>query len=265
MSDIRDKIKSRVKKLLDLAADDGAFDGEIAAAMLAAERLMDAYHLEEAECRAATAQETGQAAPAPTMAEGQAWTFGRALTTWETTLAWAISDLVGCVQWYRLGATVTESTGGFKQPTVKTPVMFYGPDEDVRIAGDLFGDWTRVIGTLAVGKFGDCTRGNGGRYALGFAAALRQKARDAQHRRAEIVTSATTALMRVGGDHSLAAVNEQTRTLARQWLEQTKGWKLRSGSGRNGYRSGSYDAYAAGRADGSRADFSAKRTPKLTG
>jgi len=261
-TDVREKIKARVKKLLNLAADDGAFDGEITAAMLAAEKLMDQYHLDRAEIDAAEQPENGPPPP-PTMGKVEAGALWGYLSTWETALGNAVNELVGTTAWYRCGKRDFPS-GPFKKPTRKACVVFYGPDEDAQIAAELFAEWGMTIATLATGKYGGCQMGDGAKYAYGFASALQQKAYDAQRRRREIVTPATTALVRVGTG-SLAALNEQTRALAKKWLADEQGIKLGKASRGGGYRQGSHDAFQAGRADGARAEFTASRRAKLPG
>jgi hypothetical protein len=187
------------------------------------------------------------------------------LMPWEVVLGTAINELVGTTEWYRCrnGEAVT---GLFKKPVTKSGVAFFGPEEDAQTAASLFTEWQAVIATLAAGKYGRCDRADGGSYAYGFACALRNTAGEANRRREHITTAATTALVKVGSDHSLAALHHQTRALALTWLERELGHPLRKGGRtRSGYRAEAHSAFAAGQADGSRADFTTKRTFKLTG
>lgn len=256
--DIREKIKSRVRKLLNLAGDDGAFDGEIAAAMQAAESLMEQYQLDRADCEAA---EVAQGHAPQNMGQANAATHGKNLTTWESMLAEAVCELVGTVRCY---ATRGErSVGAFGAKHWGARMVFYGPDDDARLASELFAEWTAAIATLATGKYGGFARGDGGMYAMGFSSALCGRARENRRQRAQIVTAATTALVLTGSDRSLAALQNQTRNEARNWLARDMKIHLRTSSRRSGYGSGSRDAYAEGRSDGTRADFGAKRNARL--
>ena len=254
-------IKARVRKLLDLAGDGGAFDGEITAAMQAAERLMNEYHLERADCEAQS-QERGASPTADTFDRVQVTSRGKTFSTWEGVLASAIADLVGTVRVYRSSASVGE--GLFGKPSVRPVAVFFGPDDDARLAGELFAEWQVAIATLAYGKYGACMRGDGGQYAYGFACALALKAGETVRARQAITTAATTALALVCGG-TLAALHAQTRDKATAWLA-AQGVRLGSrGGSAHGPRGGSHDAYSAGRSDGARAEFGAKRQARIGG
>lgn len=260
--DYRDKIKSRIRKLLNLAGDNAAFEGEITNAMQAAEALMEAHQLSRAEVMAAATAAGPAGAPpvAPPMDRTWSPCYGVNFSGWEVTLANAIAKLVGTVQFYT--AKKTREFGAFATSKMAAHAVWYGPAEDAALAAELFGEWVYVVATMAVGKYGGCFRGNGAQYADGFASALLSKAFANAIARRAIVTAGTTALVRVGDNKSLAALQTQTREDSSRWLEKSCGVKLRSGGTRGGY-SGSGEAYAHGRNDGNRADFSATRKPKL--
>jgi hypothetical protein len=101
-------------------------------------------------------------------------------------------------------------------------------------------------------------------YSYGFAERLYERATEAANARYRVVTESTKALAKVGHG-SLAQVLRQNQKLAETWLRDVKGVRLSKASGGGGYSSGSHDAFSAGRSDGGRAEFSAKRAPKLTG
>lgn len=256
-----DRIKRRIRGLLNLAADDAAAEGEIANAMAAAERLMQEHQLEAADFEAATAQEVRAETRHGVV---ETTTQGKALSTWESTLAFAVSNLVGTTGWYRNRDKRTVGVGTFKQPSIRSVVFFYGPQEDAEIARELFDEWSHTIATMATGRYGGCFHGDGAKYAYGFASALYYRTQKIERERAQITTESTAALVRVSGG-SLAQVLDQKKQAAKDWVQKEIGLNFRKGSAGAGYRSGSHDAYSSGLADGSKAEFSATRRRKLTG
>lgn len=256
-----DKIKDRIRKLLAIAADDATADGEVTAAMALAERALQEYHLSRADVEASSSESTTQP-PTETFGTVDTFMHGARLTLWESQLSHAVSVLVGSVNCYR--TTKTKESGTFRVPKSGQCLVWYGPEEDCLLAAELFAEWQHVIATLAIGRFGGFARNDGARYAAGFASSLLDKATVAAANRNNIITPSTTALVRVGSG-SLADVLRKKQAEGREWLKTT-GVNLSCGSRRRGLSlSGSgYDAYRAGRDDGSRADFTATRKPKLT-
>ena len=253
-----EKVKQRVKKLLNLAQNDGAQDGEIAAAMQQAEAMMEKYHLAQTDVAAAQIDKPAQ--PEHFEKVGQAFETGR-LSQWENHLYHAVKTLVGSVDAVR--GNITTTFGAFKQQINHSGIYWYGPAEDARLAAELFADWSSAISTMATGKFASCTTGHGARYALGFATALHEQATDAAVKRATVVTPSTTAIVcREGG--SLAEVLALKRASAKAWVEKKDG-KLRNRGKTKGYtfRGGDESAYSEGRVDGAKAEFNANRTKKL--
>lgn len=258
----QEKVKSQIRKLLNLAADDAATEGEIKAAMHAADRLLEKHHLERADIEA----EAGLAAPPEArdkMASVRAVGGSAKLRGWEQSLASAVAQLVGSVGYYYSSPTVMP-TGTFGKLEKRQPFVFYGPEEDAELAKTLFEEWQHVIATLAVGKYGGCYNGDGGMYAVGFVEGLHSLVFDVVVQRKALSTPSTRALVRVG-QGSLAEVLEQKRDLAKQWLKEERGVTLRRGASGAGVGRGSLSARDAGRSDGRRADFTAKRRPKLPG
>lgn len=253
-----DRIKRRIRSLLNLAAGDAATEGEIDNAMRMAAQLMDEHHLTEADIAAAKL-ESDRSQP---MGTADAVAVGARFSAWESSLAWAVVGLVGSVNHY-VARDAEAKIGTFAAPKSGRGVRFYGPAEDCQLAADLFAEWAHVIATLATGKYGGCFRGDGAMYAMGFARQLLNRARETEKSRERISTDATKAIVHaVSG--SLAQVLSEKRESGRKWLAESKGVKLVQGGRRSGYSAGSHDAYAAGKSDGSRAEFSVSRRSKLT-
>lgn len=261
MSVDMDRIKQKLRGLLNIARDDSAASGEIDNAMALAAKLMNEHHLSEADIDA-TAQEERCDRSQP-MGTADCDMTSSNFTTWEFALANAVRTLVGSVQCYRDQAMKKKGAFG-KNMEVKF-IRFYGIAEDAQLAADMMSEWAQVISTMAVGKYGGCYRGDGAKYALGFAHQLGRRAAEAANARKMISNASTSAIVHVKGG-TLAQVLEKKKELAVNWLKNEKKIKLnkRGGRGTGTYSAGSYSAYAEGRSDGARADFSATRTRKLS-
>ncbi len=264
MSDVKDKIR----KLLNLANDAGAFDGEIDNALRFARRLMLQHNISENELNAT--KDPHEIAAETEYKRAQAYSEGVSLATWESQLAHAVARLIGSIGWYKSGAQDKRTEAGTiafnprtGKPTTATPVIFYGPACDVADAAEMFCEWQHVIHSMARLKFGGALRGDGAAYAQGFASALLSKvdAMAAQERQqiAQGTTTSTGGALVVRQGLALVAAK---KAAAGEWLKREKGINLttRARSGGADTRSG---AYGAGRADGSRAEFSRARALRI--
>lgn len=258
MNEYADRVKRRIRAMLNLAGGDGATEGEINNAMRMATEMMNEHHLTEADVQASKTEPERVEQP---MGQVDAVAVGARFSTWESSLAWAVVRLVGSVNHY-LCRNAKANVGTFGAPKHGRGVRFYGPAEDCQLAADLFSEWSHVIATLAIGKYGGCFRGDGAMYALGFANQLNNRSREADKAREQISTEATMAIVNAGAG-TLSQVLAEKRESGRKWLETSLGAKLVSGGSRGGYSSGSRDAYSAGKSDGLRAEFSANRRAKL--
>lgn len=263
-SDSADRIKRRIRGLLNLAQGDGAAEGEISNAMRMAADLMAEHHISQAdiEAEAAAAQACGAKPVDIKMGQADGACGTMKLSTWESVLSDAIESLVGSVKCYRTHTNV--KTGSVFGATERRSVLrFYGPAEDAQLAAGLFDEWQQVIAAMAIGRYRGCWKGDGAMYAYGFAKTLRARAEEAAKARTAISTASTRAIVQVGSG-TLADVLRHKQQLASNWLRDDQKVKLCSGGSRSGYSAGSSNAYAQGRTDGSRADFSVNRRHKLT-
>jgi len=274
-----DKIKNKIKKLLNLAENDGAFDGEVDNALRFARRLMLRHNVTQADLEEAKdAHEIAADAEAVDYGRVAAFTLGANLSQWESTLAHSICQLVGTVQFYRESGkfarrtphgTVDFSKG---EPSTATRLQFYGPEEDARDATDLLNEWSHIIVSMARMKYGGAFKGSGREYAEAFTYALYQKVEKIRQEEKTAIaneqkllaageTTRCTALMvRNAGALMLAKKNKGT-----DWLAKECGIKLSKSSRSSGSTIYDGDARAAGRADGNKADFSHARKKKLEG
>jgi hypothetical protein len=265
-------VKSRIRKLLNLAGDDAAADGEIDNALAAARRLMLEHSINEADVK--TAEEAYAALDRFDASSIEYGTTSvdatkRALSAWESTLTHVITGLVGTVKCYTNrshktahGTVRLDRNGrGFAQSTI----VFYGPAEDARDAAELFREWSETILALGVLKHGGSHRGAGRSYCGGFAAGMLAKvtttlrAERADVDRLHAATDTSTALVVL---QNALEIQSQKRDAAAKWLRAEKGIHLSSrGGSRSGYSAG---GYSAGFADGQRSNPTRTRAPKLT-
>lgn len=257
-----DKIKDKIKKLLNLAENDGAFDGEVDNALRFARRLMLRHNVTQEDLEEAKdAHEVAADAEAVDYGRVSAFTLGPNLSQWESTLAHSICQLIGTVQFYRESGkfarrtahgTIDYSKG---EPSTATRLQFYGPEEE----------WSHIIVSMARMKYGGAFKGSGREYAESFAYALYQKVEKIRQEEKTAIaageTTRCTALMvRNAGALMLAKKNK-----ASDWLAKECGIKLSKSSRSSGSTIYDGDARAAGRADGNKADFSHSRKKKLEG
>lgn len=243
MDNNRQVIVDRIKKLLGLAADNAAHNGEIENAMEAASRLIRDYQVEQSELDAAS----------PEREESYGDTFAPFTTAnstpWMGALAQAVAMSVGSVQCYRCHAAVT--SGAFGKPESRAGVKFYGPEADVMLARAIFEEWLQTIATIAYGRYGGIARGDGRNYCLGFVSALTNIAQNLYRPTPETGTAIVP----------VAQALEVKRVKGSEWLRST-GVRLRTGSRTTGVTN--HNAYASGRSDGANSGFGrAPRTSSL--
>lgn len=265
MSEGNDKIKDRIRKLLNLANDPGAFQGEIENAVAAARKLMNNHNISEAELMEENVSVEEQARRSK-YAQQDTYTAGVNVSLWENWLMIAICELVGTVNSYKTsevhirrnaaGLVERDIYGAIKQGT---RLVFYGPEEDARDAAGLFEEWSVLICAMARLKFGGAFKGPGRSYAEGFVTALLMTVRKAkaEEQKALAHESSSRALVVV----KAGSLVEAKKAYGQTWLEKEKGIKLSKNSGYTNRND--QGAFSEGAADGRKAGFSHTRTKKL--
>ena len=260
MSDLN-KIKETVRKLMAVAGDGVASEAEIDTAMRLAAKLMDAHHLDQSDI--------GTEADKDDLTMGRTFTttYGTKFLAWEATLYNAIIDLFGCLQGYldgdvapvRVNGMVQMERGQIRQGR---KLYFYGPAVESAEAAELYKEWCWAIATMGIARYNACVRGDGAMYCLGFAKALRDKARQINGERKltaarplpQLQGSTCTAL-------TLTGRYELLKVEGKKWLAAECGVKLPGGDGRS--RSVSYsgdrNAMSEGYSHGQKTAFG--RTP----
>jgi hypothetical protein len=261
-----DKIKDRIRKLLNLAKDSAAYEGEIDNAMRFARRLMLEHNIAEGDLE--TPSDPHEAAAREEYMQAEAFTQSENFSTWEGILMSAVCLLIGTIGDYRTHQKATKKTPlgtvSFDEkgkPKVGTKVVFYGPAEDARDGAAIFEEWAHVIATMARLKFGGCFRGEGRSYAEGFAYALKKNMEAIQkEERKEIEYQSTSTALVLRNSLSLM---EAKKKRGAEWLRKDQGIHLRHSSGRGNHNDPG--AFAAGCADGAKSNFSRARTLKIGG
>lgn len=254
-----DTIRARIKGLLSLGRDPGAFEAESANALRFAARLMLKHQISEAELE--PTKDVHEQAADTEYARMETPTSGVRLSRWESLLAWSMVKLVGTVQHYIGPQSIRRRNGVVEldpetgETVRSTPIMFYGPVGDAAEAQGMFLEWSATIIAMARLRYGGAFRGEGRSYCEGFARALYDRAME--------ITAQETQLLSDGASEEYALVIQRSQDLVQarllrgtEWLFETHKVKLsrRSGGSGSGGRHFS-DAYGAGKADGQRSDF----------
>lgn len=269
MSDI-ETIKARIRKLMAVAGDGIATDGEIDNAMRLAGKLLDAHHLVDADI------DTQADADDLTMGESFATSQRTQFSTWESALGNAVIKLFGCVSWYISHDTAPIRVNGValmdgNETRKGRRICFYGPVVESREAAELFEEWARSIATMGVARWGGCFRGDGAMYCYGFASELYRKAKAIDAERALVqakpIPSLSTPASADCTAITLSGRYELLKTAGKAWLEKERGIKKLSKASRGGgYSAGSSGALSEGRKHGAAANFSrSKRRRQLPG
>ena len=268
MTDIR--IKQRIRKLLDLASDDAAADGEIDNALRFARRLMLENAISEedlAELDAGRELDPHEAAAREAYVRITGWADRAYWSFWKRRLADVVCDLVGSVTVYRdrkgqrktSWGTVEYANNG--KPKYRARLQFAGPKLDTEEAYAMWIEWIEVIETMARLRYSNTLFESGRNYAEGFVQALCEKV-DAirQAESVKLEGPQTTALVLLRNQLSTI---EAKREYGTKWLAKEHGVRLRKITQKVG---GNDDPFAReqGKADGRKADFSRNRQRRLT-
>lgn len=256
MADL-EQIKARVKKLMAVANDGIATDGEINNAMNLAMKLIDQHQIDVAELKEKEHQpdniEYGRVS--------MNYTTTRAVT-WESNLAQAICKLFGSVSMYtdpnkqifRInGVAQTDNNG---EPIYTPMIQFFGPILEINEAKELYVDWLVSIGTMGVTRWGGCYRGPGAQYCDGFTRAIYNKVAQLNQSRQLISAKAPPQLSNNTTAITLTKRYEIIKEGAVDWLGKTHNVHLKKRQGSSGYKRDNSGAYSEGYSHGSKSNFS---------
>lgn len=258
-----EEAKNKIRKLMNLAADDAATEGEINNALEFARRLALRHNIDESELDPSkTCHEVAADAEYDQM---KSYSHFVRLTRWESYLSQAIAELVGTIGAYVAGQEYAKTPHGTVefdkkgQPKKRTAVAFYGPVADVQDALELYDEWRTTIIAMARMRYSTAVRHEGRSYAEGFSSELFRKVKKlAKQNPQQLQDSECTALAVSNGLSLMKAKKKE----AKEWLSREKGVKLRSrGGGPGGEFHG--EAFSQGRRDGAAANFSRDVTRKI--
>lgn len=246
-----ERAKDTVRKLMNLAKNDGALDGEIAAAMAHAKRIMDQHHLTEADIE--NVDETLEDLKRKEFSEGIVTTSHTRQARWEYTLAHFVCRLIGGVQYWFYSGVGRDKIGG------KGCFHFYGVEEDVKLAQELFNECRLVIATAATLRYKTFSGGAGRNYCEGFAYGLYSQLEEANKQ--ELLTKqAGTALMVLNTRKEIVKRKEE---LGRNYLAEVKGIKkLKTRKGTSNPNQ-DYNSWKQGNEDGQKHNATVDRKKKL--
>lgn len=256
-------VKQKIHHLLKLGSaelDNSEVRGDIEAAMKLAQNLLQKYHLDRADIET---ENTNKHIETEEQFEKVSVKFhGKNISIWENTLYNAVKILVGTVEAYK--GSVEEKTGSFRAVRSFNVLYWYGPAEDAHIAAELYEDWSHVIATMAVGKYGTFLRKDGARYASGFASGLLTLANKAKEEREKMITPSTTAIVRHSGG-TLEQVLALKKQKAKNWLTKEQNIQLNKSRKSHSYKynHSNIHAFLDGQSDGLSAAFTAERKKKL--
>lgn len=269
MSDNLDRVKDRIRKMLNLAKDDSAAAGEIDNALRFAQQLMAQHHLSEDDIV------EGEPMPVfdPIKAEyGRTFvSVGKKIYAWEDSLSGFCAKFVGGVKVYNdCGEHLARTANGVAmlengKPVWAKRVAFYGVAEDSQLAAELFHELRTTIIASARLKFGSVYKGDGGAYSEGFVQGLNTKLATARDEERRIANEAGgRALMIVGSRSAIVFAKAEAAEKFATAPRDKGGLALKLYSGRGRYGAyGSSSARSEGITDGQRSSVSAQRTAKI--
>lgn len=231
MADL-DKVKDRIRKLLNVAENDAASQGEIDNAVRAARNMMHAFNLQEEDCKL-----KDEVSDRKGTATGS--TNGVKVVLWQSQLASVVCDLIGGVAVYqnsRGKSRVVDGRhkrfGGF---------TFYGREDLSQLAAETYEELCSTVATMGKLKHNGWARMEGATYCQGFVQGLRDQIKEAD-RLAQQTETGTALVIK-----STALISQQ-RADAIRWLATEKGVRL--GTTYKSGGSGSESSFNEGRRDG---------------
>lgn len=208
-----ERAKETVRKLMNLAKNDGALDGEIANAMAFAKKIMDEHHITLTDIE--DVDETLEDLKRKAFSEGIVTTSFTRQARWEYTLAHFVCKLVGGVQYWFYSDVTRDKIAG------KGCLHFYGVEEDVQLAQELFNECRLIIATAATLRYKTFSGGAGRNYCEGFAYGLYSQLEKANKQ--ELLEKSTgTALMVLNTRKEIVKRKEELGT---NYLAEVKGIK----------------------------------------
>jgi hypothetical protein len=264
-----EKAKDTIRKLLNLAANDAAAEGEIANAVAFASRLMAEHSFSQADIdQGDTAADIMAELDAAELGSAQSFCGSSKQSSWEGWAANFVCDLIGGLKCHWKRADYPRTAAGImigREPRVA--IKFYGLAEDAALAAEVYQELRETIAAMAKLRWGGVYRGEGRSYCEGFVSALNAKLRTQKAKETAELSKMLAAPQATQGGalvvlaRGQAEIVAKKRELAEKYQREKIG-KLSAGRRASGRHYGG--AYQSGQADGARYEATATRRRKLT-
>lgn len=256
------KIKDTIRKLLAVANNSGATEGEIDNALRFAKQMMVLHHLSEDDL--VLDQHNHAQAARKEYADVRSYSFGKKQTSWENSLAGFVMKFFGSVGCF----TSPDETKKTKNNTIdfdpkgntqtRCAFVFYGLEEEVYLANEMFESLAMTIYVLARVKYGTVLKKDGREYADGFVFGLFQKLKEAENQIR--LDQATTALIVRSDENASLKLKE-----AKNWLSERKNIRLSKKSKSFNKTTRNANAFQDGKEDGKNTELGGfSKRPKIS-
>jgi hypothetical protein len=241
-----DKVKERIRLLLNVANNSGSTDGEIDNALRFAKQMMLAYHLEEQDLKDS---DPHTKAAQLEFEQSKTFSLGKRDSSWESRLCGFVSHFFGSVgvyiENYQTEQKTKHGTIAFDQngnPKMAKAIVFYGPKDECLLAKEMYEQLAITIAGMARLRYGGFLRGKGRDYGDGYVSGLMNSLHEQEYKLRND-SSSTGMIVHRGNQLAL-----RKKEAAQEWLADTQGIHLAKAQKRKiGSSSG---AYSSGRKDG---------------
>jgi hypothetical protein len=227
-------VKDKLVKLINLSENNAASQGEIDNALSMAAQIMARHNLTREDIDFTSSEPAKNVK----MSRSHVSCLNANSSTWEGMLARFCVEFVGNINYYQ-----THGTYGLNKEKRISVYFFYGSEDEVEIACELFKELQEAISYMAIVRFNNFYSKKGGAYSEGFVSGLEQ--------------SYHTEKLKLRGDsmtNTLIIKSDNTSIMikasATNWLASVHKIKLHTGQGTRG-ASGGTDARQLGKRDGS--------------
>ena len=263
------RVRETIQKMLRLAEDPAAQQGEIDNAMRFVNKLMAEHQLTQEDIELGKTDEKVLDLEKKEMGRQFAMFGSNKRCEWEFSAASFACHVVGGVKYYIGPEQIWRdpATGAVKlkyngKPNTKPTAAFYGIAEDVELARQVFLELIMTISALAKLKWGGIYRGPGREYCEGFMEGMWSNYYADMAKQKQLAkTSSSTALVAID---SRNAIVTKKLELAKHFAKNGLGLKLRAGAAFSRGKQENSEARAEGKSDGKSHKATVDRRKKLT-
>jgi len=227
-------VKDKLVKLINLSENNAASQGEIDNALNMAAQIMARHNLTREDIDLNSSQPTKNIR----MSRGYVSCLNANSSTWEAMLARFCVEFVGNINYYK-----TNGSYGLNKDKKITVYFFYGSEDEVELACELFKELQEAISYMAIVRFSNFYSKKGGAYSEGFVSGLESSY---HNEKLKLRGDSMTNSLIVKSDNTSIMI----KASATNWLASVHKIKLSTGQGTRG-ASGGTDVRALGKKDGS--------------